>query len=165
MPRAVRRGRGPRVTAIRSSKAARARGSRAGLAAERHCVVLPQLKHLDYWNLHRVADIFLDTIGWSSGGSVFEAVACRVPVVTIPGELMRSRQGYAILSQLGVTDTIARDGNHYVEIAVRLAEDLSFREDLVGRMVLGFPGLYSDNRGVGALEEFLIKAIRKQASR
>jgi predicted O-linked N-acetylglucosamine transferase (SPINDLY family) len=55
----------------------------AGRRGEHHCVILPHLHHLDYWNLHLVGDIFLDTIGWSSGGSVFEAIACRVPVVTL----------------------------------------------------------------------------------
>ena len=131
----------------------------AGLCAENHCVLLPQLKHLDYWNLHLVGDIFLDTIGWSSGGSIFEAIACRLPVITLPGELARSRQGYAILTQLKVTETIANDKASYVEIAVRLGMDGSLREEIVGRMVRGYPLLYSDTRSVTALEEF----FREQA--
>jgi protein O-GlcNAc transferase len=126
----------------------------AGLESSRHCVILPQLKRFDYWNLHLLADVFLDTIGWSSGTSVFEAIACRLPVVTVPGELMRSRQGLAILTQLGVTDTIARDNPRYVDIAVRLAADRAFREDVKERMVRGYPLLYSDRRCVGSLEDF-----------
>jgi protein O-GlcNAc transferase len=127
----------------------------AGLESSRHCVILPQLKQFDYWNLHLLADVFLDTIGWSSGASAFEAVACRLPVVTVPGELMRSRQAYAILTQLGVTETIARDNAGYVDIAVRLATDQPFREDVKERMVHGYPLLYSDRRCVASLEDFL----------
>ena len=126
----------------------------AGLQASQHCVILPQLKQFDYWNLHLIADVFLDTIGWSSGASAFEAIACQMPVVTVPGELMRSRQAYAILTQLGVTQTIARDNAGYVDIAVRLATDRSFREGVKQRMVRGYPLLYSDTRSVRAIEDF-----------
>jgi protein O-GlcNAc transferase len=131
--------------------------SLAGMRADNYCVMLPELKHLDYWNLHLVADIFLDTIGWSSGGSVLEAIACGLPVVTLPGNLMRSRQGYAALTQLDVPDTVAHDRSKYVEIAVRLATDWPFRRKITQRMKKGFPQLYSDKRSIAALEEFFMR--------
>jgi protein O-GlcNAc transferase len=132
----------------------------ACLPVSRHCIMLPQLKPFDYWNLHLVADVFLDTIGWSSGASVFEAIGCRLPVITVPGELMRSRQAYAILTQLGVTQTIALDNDGYVDIAVRIATDQAFREDVKERMVRGYPLLYSDRRCVTSLEEFFREVQR-----
>ena len=133
-----------------------------GLSARDHCTVLPHLNHFDYWNLHLVGDIFLDTIGWSSGGSVFEAIACRVPVVTRTGEVMRARQGAAILTQLGVTETIAQTNPEYIDIAARLGADPALRRDLAMRMQRGGALLYSDSRGVRALEDFLIHEIHSR---
>jgi len=137
----------------------------AGLRAADHCVLLPQLVRRRYWNLHRVADVFLDTIGWSSAVSTFEAVACRVPVVTLPGDLMRSRQAGAILSQLEVPDTIARDRAGYVEIAVRLAVDRGFRAGIVERMTRDNALLYNDRRPVTALEDFFRSACTAASAR
>lgn len=132
----------------------------AGLQASQHCVILPQLRQFDYWNLQLIADIFLDTVGWSSGASTFEAVTCGLPVVTLPGDLMRSRQGYAILTQLGVTETIAPDRASYIDIAVRLATDRLFLEDVKQRMVRGHPLLFADRSCIAGLEEFLLNVCR-----
>ncbi|HWE50637.1 MAG TPA: hypothetical protein VG273_12640 [Bryobacteraceae bacterium] len=136
-----------------------------GLRAEDHCVVLPELRHLDYWNLQLLGDVFLDTIGWSSGGSVFEAIACNVPVVTVAGEFMRGRQGAGILLQLGLGDTVARDIAEYVELAARLGQNRPFREEIVRRVAAGHPGLFSDARSVGALDDFFEREIFPRAGR
>ena len=72
---------------------------------------------------------------------------------------MRGRQSYAILKQLGVVETIARDKAEYVDIAVRLGTDCIWRESIVRRMVGCYPRLYSDTRCVRALEEFFRRAV------
>jgi predicted O-linked N-acetylglucosamine transferase (SPINDLY family) len=46
-----------------------------------------------------------------------------VPVVTCPGETFASRHSLSHLSAVGLTETIARDLDEYVEIAVRWASD------------------------------------------
>ena len=66
----------------------------------------------------------------------------------------------AILTQLQVTETIANDKASYVEIAARLGMDGSLREEIVGRMVRGYPLLYSDQRNVTTLEEFFREQAR-----
>ena len=133
-----------------------------GLSAREHCVVLPAVDRLTYWNLHLVGDVCLDTIGWCGGVSTFEAVACGLPVVTLPGRYMRGRQSYAILTQLGATETIARDEQDYVEIAVRLALNRAWRNHVIGGMKRGWGSLYSDRHCVTALEEFLFQAVDKR---
>jgi predicted O-linked N-acetylglucosamine transferase (SPINDLY family) len=125
-----------------------------GIRAEDHCVMLPYLYGVDHWNLYRVSDIFLDSLEFNGGATTLEAIASGLPVVTLPGRFMRGRQGYGILTQLGVTDTIARDKEEYVSIAVRLAGDRGWRDQILKRMKANFPQLYSDTRNVRALEDF-----------
>ena len=129
------------------------------LDADRFCRFLPEMDLLDYWNLHRIGDVSLDTLGWSGGVTTFEALACGLPVVTLPGALMRSRHSYAILTQLGVTETIARDGEDYVAIAVRLGLEPQWRQSVVNRIVSNYPNLYSDTRWVRTLEVFYRQAV------
>jgi protein O-GlcNAc transferase len=58
--------------------------------------------------------------------------------VTCPGETFASRHGLSYLSCLGLTETVARDVDEYVEIAVALGGDLprlaGLRLGLRGRM-------------------------------
>ena len=136
-----------------------------GLSADEHCVLLPAVDRFTYWNLYMVGDIFLDTMGWSGGVSTFEAVALSLPIVTLPGRFMRGRQSYAILTQLGVTETICDDEQEYVEIAVRLGLDRNWRDNLICQMKARHSSLYSDGRCVRALEEFYVQAVNEQILR
>jgi predicted O-linked N-acetylglucosamine transferase (SPINDLY family) len=133
--------------------------SAANLAAKDYCVLLPAVERFTYWNISLLGDVFLDSIGWSGGVSTLEAIACRLPIVTIPGEFMRGRQTYAILTELGVTDTIAKNAAEYVQIAVRLGTDRTWRDDIVHRMAANYSSVYSDTRCVRALEDFYTRTV------
>jgi protein O-GlcNAc transferase len=135
-----------------------------GLTASDYCVMLPPCPTFDYWNLHLVADVFLDSLEWSGGVTTLEAIACGLPVVTCPGALMRSRHSAGILSQLGVTETIARDKDEYVEIAARLGRDRQWRTQVIERMGARHPRLYGDTTCVRALEEFYRTAVDERLS-
>ena len=133
--------------------------SAAGLRAEDFVVILPHLSLTEYWNLNLVGDVFLDTIGCSSGVSIHEAIACGVPVVTYPDHMMRGREGYAILTQLGMPETIADNLDDYVEIAARLGMDAGLRNDIKVRMKQNEARLFSDTRCVRTLEAFFESAV------
>ena len=128
--------------------------SMKGLRAEQYYVMVPGMHRVDYWNLNVLCDVYLDTMTWSGCNSTFEAVACGLPVVTMPGESLRGRHSYAILTQLGVTETIVHDKAAYVDLAVRLGVDVEWRKSIVGRMRERFPRLYGDRTSVPALEVF-----------
>jgi predicted O-linked N-acetylglucosamine transferase (SPINDLY family) len=131
-----------------------------GLDSDRHCVMMPPLNQTDYWNLNQVCDVFLDSFGWSGGHTTLEAIACGLPIVTLPGEFMRGRHSYAILKMLGVTDTIAPTPDKYVEIAVRLGTDTTWRREIVEQMTIRFPHLYNDTACLSALEQFYQQVTR-----
>jgi predicted O-linked N-acetylglucosamine transferase (SPINDLY family) len=124
------------------------------LDAANHCLMLPPQNQADYWMLNQRSDIFLDSFGWSGGHTTLEAIACNLPVVTLPGEFMRGRHSYAILQQLGVTATIAQTPAAYIQIAVRLGQDAEFRNHLRQAIAQSHPNLYDDKTCVTALEAF-----------
>jgi predicted O-linked N-acetylglucosamine transferase (SPINDLY family) len=128
--------------------------SAASLRAADHLVMLPLQKMFDYWNLLCLSDVLLDPTGWGGAITTMESIACGLPVVTRPGPMMRGRQTYGILKQLGVTETIAGNQSEYVDIAVRLGLDRAWRDLVVRRMTQGHSRLFADTRCVAALEEF-----------
>lgn len=139
----------------------------AGLNSDDHCILLRFQDICAYWSLCRISDVFLDSLEFSGCNTTMDAIASKLPVVTLPGKLMRGRQSAAILSQLGVPETIARDKAEYVVLAVRLALDPEWRRQIVDRMVAGYAGLFMDLRSVRAVEDFYKREVeaRLRASR
>ncbi len=127
---------------------------RHGLSAEQHCVVQPRMNYTDFLALNRDADIALDSLLWSGCNSTFDAIACGLPVVTLPGPMMRGRHSYAILKMMGLDETIARDEDHYVEIAARLGKDGAWRRHIAENVEEMRSRVFNDETPVRALEDF-----------
>jgi tetratricopeptide (TPR) repeat protein len=68
-------------------------------------------------------DIALDSFPYAGVHTTGEALAMGVPVITLAGGHALGRYGAAFLSALGEPGWIARDPDHYVEIAAALAGD------------------------------------------
>lgn len=136
--------------------------SSAGVPISGRVVFVPRLDTFNYWNLNVVSDIYLDTMDWSGCNSTLDAIACKLPVVTLPGRFMRGRHSSAILTQAGATETIARDPSGYVGIAAKLGLDRDWRERIVRRLIAGYPTLYADERCVRALEDFYRDAVNER---
>jgi predicted O-linked N-acetylglucosamine transferase (SPINDLY family) len=69
-------------------------------------------------------DVALDPFPFSGSATTCEALWMGVPVVTCPGETFASRHALSHLATVGLTETIARDWDEYVKLAVALAGDL-----------------------------------------
>jgi len=134
--------------------------AKCGLNADEYCVFIPKMNRLDYLNLNILGDVFLDSLGWSGGITTLEAIACGLPIVTMPGELMRSRHSYGILTQLGVSDTIARDEDEYTSIAARLGNDHNFKNDILLRMNESQSKIFNCKNGIQGLESFYKSLIK-----
>lgn len=80
---------------------------------------------------YAVVDMVLDTFPYNGVNGTLEALDMGVPVVALIGKHHSERTSFSMLTNLGVTDTIAADASAYVEIAYRLATDKSFHRRTV----------------------------------
>jgi predicted O-linked N-acetylglucosamine transferase (SPINDLY family) len=78
----------------------------------------------EYFGRYQQIDIALDPFPHNGGLTTCDALWMGVPVVTWPGETFASRQSLSHLTSIGLTETVARNVDQYVEIAAGLAGDL-----------------------------------------
>ncbi|HKW79404.1 MAG TPA: tetratricopeptide repeat protein [Casimicrobiaceae bacterium] len=105
-----------------------------GISIRERTRVLPQVAHDDYLRVNMLCDAMIDTLHWSGGNSSLDALACSLPVVTLPGRFMRGRQSAGMLRLLGVPELIARDRGDYLSIVARLSADRGWRDQLAARI-------------------------------
>jgi CRISPR-associated protein Csy1 len=150
--------RGVLVTpAGQDAEAARAIGERlraaAGVNAGR-IVALPAMPDEDSPGLAAACDVVLDALHASGGAVGPDALASAVPVVTLPGALMRGRRTAAMLEMAGVPELVARDADDYVRIAARLGIDAPWRAEMSARLAAGSNAVFDRREPVEALQRF-----------
>lgn len=149
----------PRINALFQKRLDRA-FAEVGLSAADYCVYLPRLSWHHYGRVNQLADIFLDSVGWSGGNTTLEALAWGLPVVTYPTTLMRGRHSYGILQQLGVTATIATNLEEYIAIAARLGLEPAWRAEIRTQIQSQQGRLFGDRAGLRGLEDFYRRVVR-----
>lgn len=130
--------------------------------ADDYIVFLPRLNAGQYHAINELSDIFLDSIGWSGCNTTFEAIACNVPVVTLPGKLMRGRHAFAILTMMDLTETIAGSLDDYIALAVRLGQDSEWRKLISEEIAATKHRLYKDTTCIRALEDFFETVVKEK---
>ncbi len=144
-------GRHPAITAAFLRRLAAA-FERRGLAIGERTQVLPQVGHDDYLRINLACDAMLDTLHWSGGNTSLDALACGLPIVTLPGAYMRGRQSAGMLKLLGVQELIARDRAEYLAIAARLVGDPAWRGELRTRIRAAHGRLFDMNDAIEPLQ-------------
>jgi protein O-GlcNAc transferase len=119
----------------------------------------------DFVALLKRAGTILDTHHFAGGHTSYDMIALGCPFVTLPGPYSKGRVGTMLYRMIGITDLIARDEDHYVELAVRLAGDRSWRAQLGVRMRHA-AALFEDwQPGLKTLAEFLHARIAQMGQR
>ncbi len=100
--------------------------------------LLPWTSYAEYLATYQQVDVALDTFPFSGSTTTCEALWMGVPVITCPGETFASRHSLSHLSNVGLVETIARDLDASVALAVAMPGDLprlaALRASLRNRM-------------------------------
>ncbi|HEX5801875.1 MAG TPA: tetratricopeptide repeat protein, partial [Azospira sp.] len=129
----------------------RARYAAHGIDGERLQLAGPVVERGGHLAAYRQVDIGLDPFPYNGVTTTMEALWMGVPVLSVAGERFLARQGLGLLSQAGLADWVAGDGEALVGLAVAKAGELAalaeLRATLRGRLQAG-PLL--DRRGFAA---------------
>ena len=109
-------------------------------------------------------DAVLDTPVFGGGTTSLEMFAVDTPVVTWPGAFARSRITHALYRQMQIDGLAARDGQDYVAIALRLANDAAWRSAMRSALHARKGLLYENAAVVKELDGFLGAAVSAAAS-
>jgi len=119
--------------------------SRARLDPRERLIFLRRMSREDFLEVNRLCDVMLDVPQWSGGNTSLDAIAAGLPIVTLPGELMRSRQAAGILSLLGLDELVAGTPDRYIQTAIAAASDADQHRELRRRIASSREVLF-DNR-------------------
>lgn len=122
-------------------------------------VYIPWQNRSEFYALLKRADIMLDTIGFSGFNTVIQAIECDLPVVTMDGQYMRGRLGAGILKRMKLTETIANNQEEYIDLAVRLVQDTSYRKTVRSKIKESKHLLFEDTAPIRWLEKFFIERV------
>jgi len=125
-----------------------------GISIRERTRVLPHFDHQGYLAMNLACDAMLDTLRWSGGQTSVDALDCGLPVVTLPGTMMRGRQSAGMLRLIGVEELIAQDVDDYIRIANRLCGDPEWRAALSAKIREHGARLFDDPEPTAALEAF-----------
>jgi predicted O-linked N-acetylglucosamine transferase (SPINDLY family) len=149
------------LTQAFASRFSRALASRGLDIHKRVVFIMPFVPHPTYLRLNQLCDVMLDTRHWSGGNTSLDALSMGLPVVTLPGTLMRGRQSQAMLRTLGAGELVVASTEAYVDLAVRLGGDAARRREISERIIAARGELFERDEPVRALEAFLENAARE----
>ncbi len=137
--------------------------ARRGIAMRNQIKFLPNLPHDAFLGLLGVADVMIDALHWSGGRTALDALSAGLPIVTLPGAQMRSRQSAAMLRIIGLEELIAGSAEDYVSKGLRIAGDRAYRSMLSARIREGLPKLFGRHEPIAALAAAIERIHRQRA--
>ena len=105
------------------------RFSEVGIKRDR-VIFVGLLPLADYFSQYHRIDIALDPFPYCGGTTTCDALWMGVPTITLHGRTSVGRGGVSILSNVGLTEWIAKTPEDYVSIAEKMANDLPKLADL-----------------------------------
>jgi protein O-GlcNAc transferase len=120
---------------------------------------MPALTPHEFRNWIAVSDVMLDPLHYGGGVTSMDGFPSGTPIVTLPGALMRGRITYGCYKRMGIEDCIAVDEAQYVAMALRIAQDGNYREQIKARIIEKVNLLFDDRNGLRQLESFFCKAV------
>jgi predicted O-linked N-acetylglucosamine transferase (SPINDLY family) len=138
-----------------------------GLDPDAYLRVMPWLARDHFLGFLDAMDVYLDCPAFSGYTTAWQAVHRGLPIVTLEGEFLRQRLAAGLLRQIGVIDGIAPSRDHYVEIAVRWAQQCRQPEQWAARREAirrAAPAADGNRAAVDAFGQTLIEALQANKS-
>jgi uncharacterized protein (TIGR03032 family) len=112
---------------------------------------LPALPNRDFLHVLAGADVMLDPLHFGGGNTSYEALLAGTPIVTLPGEFLRSRITRALYAKMDWLDLVAETKDEYADLAVRLGTDTDYRKECRRTIAERAEVLYEDGREIDDL--------------
>ncbi len=126
---------------------------------------IPRVKDpLVYRALLKCANVMLDTIYFNGQNTNLEAFSVELPVVTLPTALHRGRHTYGMYKAMNFMSLVATTHAEYAELAVRVANDMDYKEYCKSEILNKSSILYENIEFVKNLEFALINVISNHHS-
>ncbi|NJL58421.1 MAG: hypothetical protein HC887_00980 [Desulfobacteraceae bacterium] len=81
----------------------------------------------DLQGMMSVCDVYLDSFPYTGACSLTDPLNVGLPTITISGKTLRNNVAAAILRNIGIEETIARNSEEYIEKAVMLGQNPAYR--------------------------------------
>lgn len=120
---------------------------------------LPMQGYAAYLRVLQFSDVVLDSAPFNGYNTTLDAFAMGTPVVTLAGRLMRDRFGCGLYQAIGLAELVADNEADYVDLALRLATNPSFRESCQARINAGCSVLFEDISAVRNIEELIARMV------
>ena len=132
-----------------------------GLYFDDFFVFYPQTHYQNYLGIISKSDIILDSIDWSGFNTSLDAISLNKPIVTLPSNFMRGRHTYGILKNLKIDELISNSKANYVDLAVKLSENLSFRDNIIKKIKTNKSLIFNNYKTVKFIEDFFESKFKK----
>lgn len=116
---------------------------------------VPWMPRQDFYSLLIQADAALDTLYFGSGNIAYQAFGLGVPLITLPGSSLRSRSTFGLYEQMGLRDCVANTIEEYITLALKLARDEEWRQQMRSLVQQKSAALFGDTGLRKELADFI----------
>ncbi|OQS07926.1 TPR repeat-containing protein [Thraustotheca clavata] len=116
--------------------------------------------HEPYMRLLSMATIVLHPFPFGGSKTSAEALALGIPVVVMQTPYLRCRMAAAYYIHMGMSDCIASTQEDYINLAIRLGTNQTYRAMISSKIQARAPMLWQNQQVVDEWERFLINAVR-----
>ncbi len=113
----------------------------------------------EFFSLLNHSDAVLEPIVFGFGTTIMEAFSIGTPIVTLPGNSIASRGGLLFYTKIDTLDLVAKNEKDYINLAVKLANNQDFRNNIKEKILKNNHLIYEKNDIVKELATFFKKAL------
>ncbi len=104
-----------------------------------------------------LSDVLLDPLYLSGGNTTYDSLLTGTPIVTLPDAFQCSRITSACYQQMGMMDCVAQDAKSYRDLAIAIATNPEFRNQLKQKIRHASHSLYENKDSIYELEHIFMQ--------